>query len=241
MQSNFSVALSAQMSLQKRLETIANNVANASTAGFRAEEVKFETLLSHASSTPVAFASAGQSYLSRASGELVRTDNLFDVAVQGEAWLGIQTPAGPVYTRDGRLQMTPTGELQTLNGYSLLDAGNSPILLDPNAGPPRIARDGAITQNNRTIGAIGLFKIDEKASLKRFDNSGVIPDRPPTPAVDFSKVGMQQGFMERSNVNPVMEMSKLIMVSRTFDAVSSSLKDSESSLQEAIRTLGATS
>jgi flagellar basal-body rod protein FlgF len=241
MQSNFSVALSAQVSLQKRLETIANNVANASTAGFRAEEVTFETLLSHASSTPVAFASAGQGYLSRASGELVRTDNLFDVAVQGDAWLGIQTPAGPVYTRDGRLQMTPTGELQTLNGYSLLDAGNSPILLDPNAGPPRIARDGAITQNNRTIGAIGLFKIDEKARLKRFDNSGVIPDRPPTPAVEFSKIGMQQGFMERANVNPVMEMSKLIMVSRTFDAVSSSLKDSESSLQEAIRTLGATS
>ena len=57
MQANFNVALSAQMSLQKRLETIANNVANASTAGFRAEEVKFETLLSQASSTPVAFAS----------------------------------------------------------------------------------------------------------------------------------------------------------------------------------------
>jgi flagellar basal-body rod protein FlgF len=241
MQSNFSVALSAQISLQRRLETIANNVANASTAGFRAEEVKFETLLSNASSTTVAFASAGQSYLSRASGELVRTDNLFDVAVQGDAWLGIQTPAGPVYTRDGRLKMTPTGELQTLNGYSLLDAGSSPILLDPNAGPPRIARDGAITQNNRTIGAIGLFMIDEKANLRRFDNSGVIPDRPATPAVEFSKVGMQQGFMERANVNPVMEMSKLIMVSRTFDAVSSSLKDSESSLQEAIRTLGATS
>jgi flagellar basal-body rod protein FlgF len=241
MQSNFSVALSAQMSLQKRLDTIANNVANSSTAGFRAEEVKFETLLSHASSTPVAFASAGQSYLSRASGEIVRTDNLFDVAVQGDAWLGIQTPAGPVYTRDGRLKMTPTGELQTLNGYAVLDAGSSPVQLDPNAGPPRIARDGAIAQNNRAVGAIGLFRIDEKASLRRFDNSGVIPDRPATPAVEFSKIGMQQGFIERANVNPVMEMSKLIMVSRTFDAVSASLKDSESSMQEAIRTLGATS
>ena len=241
MQSNFSVALSAQMSLQKRLETIANNVANASTAGFRAEEVKFETFLSHASSTPVAFASAGQSYLSRASGEIVKTDNPLDVAVQGDAWLGVQTPAGPVYTRDGRMKMTPTGELQTLNGYAILDAGGSPILLDPNAGPPRIARDGAISQNNRAVGAIGLFNIDEKASLKRFDNSGVIPDRPATPAVEFSKIGMQQGFIENANVNPVMEMSKLIMVSRTFDAVSSSLKDSESSMQEAIRTLGATS
>ena len=241
MQSSFHVALSAQISLQKRLETIANNVANASTAGFRAEEVKFETVLSHASNTPVAFASTGQSYLSRASGELVRTDNQFDVAVQGDAWLGIQTPAGTVYTRDGRFKMTPTGELQTLNGYAVLDAGSSPIQLDPNAGPPRIARDGAISQNNRAIGAIGLFKIDDKASLRRFDNSGVIPDRPATPAVEFSKIGMQQGFIERANVNPVMEMSKLIMVSRAFDAVSSSLKDSESSMQEAIRTLGATS
>ena len=241
MQSNFHVALSAQISLQKRLETIANNVANASTVGFRAEEVKFETVLSHASSTPVAFASAGQGYLSRASGEIVRTDNPLDVAVQGDAWLGIQTPAGPVYTRDGRLKMTPTGELQTLNGYAVLDAGSSPVQLDPNAGAPRIARDGAISQNNRAIGAIGLFKIDDKASLKRFDNSGVIPDRPATPAVEFSKIGMQQGFIERANVNPVMEMSKLIMVSRAFDAVSSSLKDSESAQQEAIRTLGATS
>jgi flagellar basal-body rod protein FlgF len=171
----------------------------------------------------------------------VRTDNLFDVAVQGDAWLGVQTPAGPVYTRDGRMKMTPTGELQTLNGYAVLDVGGSPAQLDPNAGPPRIARDGTITQNNRAVGAIGLFKIDEKASLKRFDNSGVIPDRPATPAVEFNKVGMQQGFIERANVNPVLEMSKLIMVSRTFDAVSSSLKDSESSMQEAIRTLGATS
>ena len=241
MQTNFSVALSAQLSLQKRLDTIANNVANASTAGFRAEEVKFDSYLSYASSTPIAYASAGQNYLSRASGEMVKTDNLLDVAVQGDAWLGVQTPAGPVYTRDGRMKMTPTGELQTLNGYPLLDAGGSPIQLDPNAGPPRIARDGAINQNNRAVGAIGLFKIDDKANLKRFDNSGVIPDRPATPVVEFSKTGVQQGFIERANVNPVMEMSKLIMVSRAFDAVSSSLKDSESSLQEAIKTLGATS
>jgi flagellar basal-body rod protein FlgF len=241
MQSSFHVALSAQLSLQRRLDTIANNVANASTTGFRAEEVKFETLLSQASSTPVAFASAGQKYLSRASGELVRTDNQFDVAVQGDAWLGVQSPAGPVYTRDGRFKMTPTGELQTLTGYAVLDVGGSPVQLDPNAGPPRIAPDGSISQNNRAVGALGLFKIEETATLRRFDNSAVIPDRPATPAVDFTKIGVQQGFIERANVNPVMEMSKLIMISRAFDAVSASLKEAESSHQEAIRSLGATS
>jgi len=241
MQSNFYVGLSAQTSLLRRLETIANNVANATTAGYRAEEVRFEQLLSGSPTDPVAYASPGKSYLSRASGEIVRTDNLFDVAVEGDAWLAIQTPSGTVYTRDGRLRMTDTGELQTLNGYAILDAGNSPMRLDPNAGPPRISRDGTVTQANRQIGAIGLFKIDDKANLTRAENSGVVPDRAATPVVEFTKTGMQQGYVERANINPVMEISRLIMVSRAFEAVTASLKDSENSQTDAIRTLGATS
>jgi flagellar basal-body rod protein FlgF len=241
MQSNLYVALSAQMALQKRLETIANNVANSSTAGFRAEEVKFETLLSQVPFDPVAYASTGTPYLSRKGGELVRTDNLFDVAVEGNAWLSIETPSGPVYTRDGRMQMAATGELQTLNGYPVLDIGGAPILLDPNAGPPQIARDGMITQNNNQIGAIGLFNIDENANLTRFENSGVVSDLPVTPALDFAKVGVAQGYIERSNVNPVMEISRLIAVQRAFEAVTAAINDSESSLDQAITTLGSTS
>jgi flagellar basal-body rod protein FlgF len=203
--------------------------------------VRFETLLSRASETPVAFTSTGESYLSRRAGDVSKTDNPYDVAVQGEAWLGIQTPAGTAYTRDGRLRITPTGELQTVSGHNVLDAGGAPIQLEPNSGPPQIGRDGAISQNNRAIGAIGLFTIDEKAQLKRFENSAVIPDRPAAPVIDFSKTGVMQGFIEGANVNPVMEMSRLIMVARAFDAVTASLKESESSTQEAIRTLGATS
>lgn len=241
MQVNLYVGLSAQVALQKRMETIAHNVANASTAGFRAEEVKFETMLSRTATEPVGYAATGQTYLSRKAGELMRTDNLFDVAVEGDAWLAIQTPGAQVYTRDGRMRMTPTGELQTLNGYPVLDAGGAGLLLDPNGGPPRIARDGTVFQNNRQIGAIGLFKIDDKANLKRFENSGVIPDRPATPVLDFGTTGMQQGFVERANVNPVMEMTRLIMVSRAFETVTNSLTASETTLQDAIRTLGSTS
>jgi flagellar basal-body rod protein FlgF len=163
------------------------------------------------------------------------------VAVEGDAWLAIQTPAGTVYTRDGRTRMTETGELLTLNGYPVLDAGSAPIRLEPNGGPPRIARDGTITQNNRQLGAIGLFTIDDKATLQRFENSGVIPDRPATPALEFVKVGMQQGYTERANVNPVREMTKLIMLQHAFEAVATSLKDTDAAQQEAIRTLGATS
>jgi flagellar basal-body rod protein FlgF len=241
MQSSLYVSLSGQMSLLKRLETISHNVANTSTAGFRAEEVRFETLLSRVSPDPIAFASEGKTYLSRAAGELVKTDNLFDVAIEGDAWLAIQTPAGQVYTRDGRLRMTAAGELQTLNGYPVLDAGGATMLLEPDAGPPNIARDGTITQNNRQIGALGLFAIDPNINLKRFENSGVIPDQPAAPVLDFTKAGVHQGFVERANVNPVMEISQLIMVQRAFDAITNQLNASESTLQEAIRTLGATS
>jgi len=241
MQSSFYVGLSAQISLQRRLETIANNVANASTAGFRAEEVKFESVLSRASLDPTAYATTGKPFLSRKSGEFVRTDNLFDVAVQGDAWLAVQTPNGTAYTRDGRMRMTETGELMSLNNQPMLDAGSAPLRLDPNGGPPRISGDGTITQNNRQIGALGLFQIDPRANLTRVENSGVVPDRPATPALDFAKVGVHQGYIERANVNPVLEMTKLIMVQHAFEAVVASIKDSDASLQEAIRTLGATS
>ena len=238
MQSSLYVALSAQLSLQRRIDTIANNIANSSTAGYRTEEVKFESLLSRTPADPVAFASTGDTYLSRRAGEFVKTDNLLDMAVEGDAWLAINTPAGPVYTRDGRMKMSENGDLQTLNGHAILDVGGAPIQLDPTAGPPRIARDGMITQNDRQVSAIGLFTIDANAKLTRFENSGVVPDQPVAPALDFTKVGIAQGFVERANVNPVMEMTRLIGVSRAFDAISAALNESENSLRDAVKTLG---
>ncbi len=240
MQSSLYVSLSAQMALMRRIEAISNNVANSSTAGFRAEEIKFEQLISSSTADPTAFVSPGITYLSRTTGEFVKTDNPFDVAVKGDAWLSIQTPAGNIYTRDGRMQMTPTGELQTLNGYPVLDVGGAPVQLNPAGGAPAIAPDGTISQGKRQVGALGLFTIPETAKLNRFENSGVIPDQPAQPALDFSRVGVNQGFVERANVNPVMEISKMIMVQRAFDSMSGAIRQTETTLDDAIKTLGET-
>lgn len=241
MQSGLYVSLSGQLALQRRLETIAQNVANSATAGYRAEQVRFESVLSQIPLEPVAFASTGVSYLSRTPGALVRTDNPLDVAVEGDAWLAIQAPSGVVYTRDGRMRMTEAGDLQTITGHPVLDAGGAPILLDPDAGPPRIARDGTVTQDNQQMGALGLFRIFPDAILARAEGSGVIPDRPAEPILDFVQAGVTQGYIERANVNPVLEMTHLIMVSRAFDSVTTSLGEADSSLREAIRTLGSRS
>ena len=238
MQSALYVALSAQVALERRLETISKNVANMSTAGYRADEISFETYLSRAAAEPVAFTSAGETYISRAQGPVTQTGNPLDVAVQGDAWMSIGTPQGPVYTRDGRMRMLDNGDLQTLNGYPVLDVGGAPLALDPNGGPIEIARDGMITQNGQQLGAIGLFMIDPAAKLARFENSGVIPDRPPVAALDFSTTGVAQGFVEGANVNPVMELTKLIMVQRAFESASAMIQQAETTQQEAVRTLG---
>jgi len=238
MQAGLYVGLSAQIALQKRLETLANNVANANTAGFRAEEVRFETLLAQASDKSVAYAATGDTFLSRKAGALVKTGNPLDIAVSGDGWLAVQGSDGPAYTRDGRLRVTEAGALETLDGKAVLDAGGAPIGLDPSGGPVSIARDGMITQGGRQVGAIGLFAIEGEAKLTRVEGSGVVPDRPATPILNFTHNGLVQGFSEKSNVDPVMEMSRLIGVQRLFESVASGLEASEASLGDAIKTLG---
>jgi flagellar basal-body rod protein FlgF len=238
MQSGLYVNISGQVALERRLATIANNVANAGTVGYRSEELKFDTVLSLVSGTPTAYSTPGESFISERSGGLNKTGDPLDVAVQGKGWLAIQTPAGIAYTRDGRMQFLESGELQTLNGYPVLDAGNAPILLDPAAGTPKIARDGMITQNGRNFGALGLFTIEPAKGFTRFENSGIIPANAGSPVVSFASDGFVQGFVEESNVNPVTEMTDLIMVTRAFDGLQTSIEESSSSLKRAIQVLG---
>jgi flagellar basal-body rod protein FlgF len=238
MQSGLYVALSGQVALERRLQTIATNVANMNTAGYRADGVSFEALMAKTGGANVAFADKGTDFISRRTGAVSKTENPLDVAVQGDAWLAIKTPGGIAYTRDGRMTVNESGELTTLNGYSVLDAGGAAILVDPSAGAPDIARDGMISQKGNQVGALGLFTIDENAKLTRSDNSGVVPDKPANPVLDFTANGVAQGFVENSNVNPIMEMTKLIAVSRAFDGITAATEKSESSLTDAIKTLG---
>ncbi|TIT38864.1 MAG: flagellar hook-basal body complex protein, partial [Mesorhizobium sp.] len=98
MQDSLYVALSSQIALERRLDTIADNVANASTIGFRATGVKFEDVVSGTGPKSVSFASSGNTYLSTAHGSMTETGNPFDFAIQGDAWFAIETPGGTVMT-----------------------------------------------------------------------------------------------------------------------------------------------
>ncbi len=234
------VAVAGQMAMQNRLSSIANNVANITTPGFRADGSRFAAMVSRQQPAPVSFVSAGKTWIDARAGAIKQTGNPLDVAVRGDVWMAVQGPNGPVYTRDGRMRMLPGGELVSVEGYPVLDVSGSPITLKPKAGPPAIARDGMITQNGNQIGAIGLFRIPQGAGLSRFGNSGVIPDREPEPVVNFREAGLMQGFIEEANVNGPMEMIRLIEATSAFRRLSSAMEDSERTALEAIRTLGGT-
>ncbi|TGQ16438.1 MULTISPECIES: flagellar basal-body rod protein FlgF [unclassified Mesorhizobium] len=238
MQDSLYVALSSQIALERRLDTIADNVANASTIGFRATGVKFEDVVSGTGPRSVSFASSGNTYLSGAHGALTETGNPFDFAVQGDAWFAIDTPAGTVMTRDGRFSMNENGELMSIEGYPVLDSGGAPIQLDPRNGPPKAGADGSLRQNDQLVGAIGLYNFDPGENFVRYGNSGIVPARTPEPVTDRSDIGIAQGFLEESNVNPVLEMTRLIQVQRAFENTAALMRQTDSSTEDAIKTLG---
>ncbi|MBL0936248.1 MAG: flagellar basal-body rod protein FlgF [Rhizobiaceae bacterium] len=238
MQPGLYVALSSQVALERRLTTIADNVANAGTVGFRATGVKFEDLVSGMGQGSMSFVSTGETYLSTVSGGMKETGNPLDMAIKGEAWFGIQTPQGLIMTRDGRFTIQPNGQLVSIEGHPVVDAGGAEILLDPQAGPPVVSADGIIRQGGNLVGGIGLFEFTPGADFVRYGNSGVVPPTEPQPVVDSIDVGVMQGFVENSNVDPVLEMTRLIQVQRAFENMAALTRNSETSLDEAVKALG---
>lgn len=238
MQTASYVAVSGQVALAQRLDILANNVANAGTVGYRAEGASFESIVSSVPLLPASFALQSGSHAVSNSGGLTRTGNPLDVAIQGEGFLAMQTPVGIAYSRDGRMQVLPTGELVSLNGHAILDAGGAPIAVDPAAGLG-IGRDGMISQNGRQIGAVGLFHADLSRPYQRYENAAFIPSVAAEPIVSFTNNGFVQGFTEGSNVNPVLEMASLIQITRAFEAMAAAAEQSDGALKNAIQALGA--
>ena len=241
MQSGLYVGISSQIALERRLNTIADNMANMNTVGFRATEVKFDEVLTKTQNdinAKVAFVTQGNDYLSTRTGQLDQTGNPLDFAVKGDAWFGVETPAGQVLTRDGRFTMDENGQLLSTRGFAVLDAGGAPIQLNREGGPPTVSSDGVIRQNDQIVATLGLFTADISQGFTRYDNEGVIPVENPQPVVDRFDTAVVQGYVEQSNVNGISQMTQLIQVNRAFEGISSLMRDSEQSLDEAIRVLG---
>ena len=238
MPSDLYVALSGQMAMAERLETVSNNVANLRTAGFRAETVDFDTVLSDYRRDRVAFVSSGTMDIDRSYGPVEETGNPLDIAIDGDGWFGVNTPEGRAYTRDGRFAVNALGDLVTLTGYNVVDNGGAPVAVNAAGGPIEIAADGRIVQDGDVAGVIGLFDIPEDATLTRHGDVAVRSDLPADPVADRTGNGVRQGYREGSNVDAMTSLVALIEVQRAFDRASTVMRERSTSLEEAVRLLG---
>ncbi|MFP1633686.1 flagellar basal-body rod protein FlgF [Zhengella sp. ZM62] len=232
------VGLSSQMAIERRLETLADNVANSGTVGFRATRIQFHEAVQGTGEDQTAFVSEGKTYVDERSGGLTQTGNPLDFAIRGNGWFAVETDAGMVLTRDGRFSMDAAGMLVNVDGDPVLDAGGAAIQLNPAAGQVTAAKDGLLYQNNQLVGSLGLYTFEPGGEVRRYGASGIIPSTPAEPVVDRADIGTVQGFVEESNVDPVREMTRLIMLQRTFDSVATLIKDADSSLNSAVQLLG---
>ncbi|MBY7649189.1 MAG: flagellar biosynthesis protein FlgF [Candidatus Liberibacter europaeus] len=241
MQSSLNIGLAAQMALEKRLSTVADNMSNADTTGFRTIKVKFSEVVHSIKNDldqKVSFVAKGNEYLSEKNGSLINTGGELDFALEGDAWFALKTPLGVILTRDGRFKVGDDGILISSSGrYPILDSSGSEIQIPKKDEKFEVGDDGEISQKGKTVGVMGLYYADLSRGFVRRENSGISPNIPPIPISDYSNITLKRGYLESSNANSMYEMGQLIHLTQKFNSITTLIDDSENALLEAIKNI----
>ena len=238
------VGVSRQAVLERELNIIANNIANVNTAGFKRDSLQFKDFLNPVSKAdafrrpdqPVHFVIDPKSITDHGQGELDRTGRELDAALQGEGYFVIQTPRGERYTRSGNFQLNAQGELVTANGEQVLGDGGV-LTFSANETQIGIGSDGTISTNLGQRGRLRIERFPAGIELtKEGNNLFAAPAGRRGEATTTTRV--LQGAVERSNVRPVLEIGRLIEVTRSYVSVSQMIDKSAELRRTAIQQLG---
>ena len=236
------VGLSRQMVLRRELDIVANNIANADTTGFKVESLLEKTTPSEPAFTlqaprPVKFVGEDGVLRDFGQGGLRRTDAPLDVAIEGQGFFQVTTPSGPQFTRDGRFRLDDTGRLVTQGGLPVADDGGGEITLDPLLGPLTIAEDGTLTQGTTPVGKLGVVSFATLSTLEKVGDNLYrnTSNQQPQPSTEAK---VRQGMLEGSNVQPILEITRMIEVSRAYEQITK-IMDSQSELSKsAVQRMG---
>jgi flagellar basal-body rod protein FlgF len=225
MQAPSLVLLSGQMALSQAIDVVANNVANASTTGFKREGIEFDSLLTSPTpgKKPISFVIDRATYRDTANGPIVPTGNPLDLAIQGPGYFEVQQPNGSTaYTRAGSFQLNADGEIVTLSGLRVLGDGGQAITLPSTVSEINVSGDGFITartDNGKDLAQLGKLPVvtfDNEQQLQSAGNGLYTTGQTPTPATNSAIV---EGSLEQSNVQPVIEITNMIRIMRTYEQV----------------------
>ena len=221
------IALSRQMALWKQMDIVSNNMANMNTSGFKQDDAIFASYLTQTKNAegfgqvPVYFTQDFGMYKDFREGVIQHTGNTFDLALQGDAFFAVETPEGERYTRKGQFQLNADGMLVTSEGYAVLSENNEPFFIAPGETEISITESGDVYTENGVIGTIKTvsFENTDGNMMQPADNTKVI-----------------QGAVEKSNVDPIVEMTKMIKLQRSYEMVQSMIDEEHERLSNTIST-----
>lgn len=239
MENAITAGLSRQIVLARALDVAANNIANQTTTGFKAERVNFREYVAliqtpEGGDPAVSLAYDADSYTDFAAGGLEATHAPLDFAIDGGGFFAVQTDAGLRYTRDGHFGLNSFGELVNRDGAQVLDEGGAPIVIDPEEGPLVMSREGELQQEGTPIAKLGVFTFEDRRSLRKAGANLFAADFDTlTPA----QAVVRQGFVEISNVSPIGEMTEMIEIMRAYESAAQIVETSNDLARNAVRTL----
>jgi flagellar basal-body rod protein FlgF len=228
--------LGRQGGLVREIASIAQNVANASTTGYRAGGMLFsEHIVSGGHGQPsVSMARAGAQLTHQRQGALERTGGVLDLAIEGEGFFVIDRDGAERLTRSGVFTQSPDGGIVTQEGHALLDAGGAPIVLPGGAGAIHVGSDGTLSVDGEPVAQVAIAAPAEPARLQR--DAGTQFEAPGGWApVEAPQV--MQGFLEASNVDPVLEMARMVAVQNAYEMGQSFLDTEDQRLRSINRLL----
>jgi flagellar basal-body rod protein FlgF len=236
------VGLSRQMTLRRELDIVANNIANADTTGFKVESLMVETEPSAPAMTlggpkPVKFVLDSGVARDFGQGALRQTGAPLDLAIEGDGFFRVRTDEGERYTRDGRFRLDDAGRLTTQDGRAVLDEGGGEIVVDPENGALTVSADGVVSQGNLRVGRVGVARFDTLSVLEKTgDNLFRNTSNEQPQAATASKV--RQGMLEGSNVKPVLEITRMIEVTRAYETMAKMMDANSELSRRSVERMG---
>ena len=235
------IAASGMLAAQVRQDVIANNLANATTPGFKGDVVvqhAFGDLLLKDALTgdPVGPLTEGTQVdrvvVDSRGGSLRNTQNPLDLAISGDGWFSVQTQGGVAYTRNGTFTTNSQGQIVTAQGEPVLGTDGRPIVVDTRQ-TIAIARDGRVLSGTTQVGQLAVTALRDGSLRKMGDN---LVSGTPDPQAPVGLVA--QGYLETSNVNSVKQMVELIVNMRTFEAGQKTIRALDDTLDRAANQVG---
>lgn len=234
------IALSRQTGLFRNLDVSANNIANASTPGYKGETMVFEQYLANDKDNfrrKIAFSNDVATFVDYKDGAATKTGRSLDLALEGKGFFKVETPQGEHYTRRGNFTVNNEGILVTAEGYPVLQSDNQIVKMQPNDIDIKISADGTIRAGDvgELRGNIHIVDFANPQKLKRLegglyeaDASEPPEEQPENPAK------VLQGYLEQSNISPVTELTNLININRSVSGVTGFMADMHDLTRRAI-------